>query len=80
MKKAIVVGATSGIGKALAIQLANENYRVGITGRRAELLQELRNCYPESFVECCYDVNNMQNADELSDLSRKLGGLVLIIN
>jgi len=38
MKKAIVIGATSGIGKGLAKLLADNNYRVGITKRRAELL------------------------------------------
>mgnify|MGYP000863656073 CR=1 FL=1 len=42
MKKAIIVGATSGIGKGLAKILADNNYTVGITGRRTELLEELK--------------------------------------
>ncbi len=42
MKKAIVVGASSGIGRGLALLLAENGYKVGITGRRTELLEELR--------------------------------------
>ena len=42
MKKAIVIGATSGIGKELAKLLADNGYKVGITGRRTELLEELQ--------------------------------------
>lgn len=40
MKKAIVVGATSGIGRKLAEILADNGYMVGITGRRGELLMK----------------------------------------
>jgi short-subunit dehydrogenase len=41
MKKAIVIGATSGIGKELAKLLVNNGYKVGITGRKTELLNDL---------------------------------------
>ncbi|MGL5913151.1 MAG: SDR family NAD(P)-dependent oxidoreductase [Bacteroidales bacterium] len=34
MKKAIVIGATSGIGKGLAQSLMGCGYKVGVTGRR----------------------------------------------
>ncbi len=36
--KAIIIGATSGIGRELAKQMAHEGYHVGITGRRSDLL------------------------------------------
>lgn len=42
MKKAIIIVATSGIGKGLAAKLAENNFKVGITGRRTELLNELK--------------------------------------
>lgn len=40
-KIALVTGATSGFGKAIAEKFAEEGYDVIITGRRSELLQEV---------------------------------------
>ncbi len=41
MKKAIVIGATFGIGKRMAEILVAEGYKVGITGRRKKFLEEI---------------------------------------
>jgi short-subunit dehydrogenase len=42
MKKVIIIGATSGIGRALAKWYAHEHWLVGVTGRRKEFLQSLQ--------------------------------------
>ncbi len=42
MQKAIVIGASSGIGRELAKLLSQEGYEVGLTGRRTELLLTLQ--------------------------------------
>ena len=42
MKNAIVIGATSGIGRELAVILSQHGYAVGIAGRRLNLLEELK--------------------------------------
>ena len=42
MKKAIVVGSSSGIGRALAKRLGEKGYTVGLAGRRIELMNQLR--------------------------------------
>src|SRR5262249_42666104 len=42
MKSAIVIGASSGIGRAIAIALSRDGYRVGAAARRTELLTELQ--------------------------------------
>jgi hypothetical protein len=42
MKIALVTGATSGIGRATAIKLAEDKYNLIITGRRNELLEGLK--------------------------------------
>src|SRR4051794_18659782 len=38
---AIVTGASSGIGRALAVRLGSDGYRVGLIARRRELLDSL---------------------------------------
>lgn len=80
MKKAIVVGATSGIGRGIAKQLAANDYKVGITGRRTPLLEELKKENPESYFIKTFDVKDTQRIpDHLSELTKDLGGLDLLI-
>ncbi len=40
--KAIIIGASSGIGKELSKVLSQNNYIVGLVGRRTQLLDELK--------------------------------------
>lgn len=39
-KTAVITGAGSGVGQAIALKLARQDWRVAIVGRRAETLQE----------------------------------------
>lgn len=82
MKKAIIIGATSGIGRSLAKLLVDNNYLVGITGRRKALLDEIKNEKPKSYFTKCFDIAEYQNTNQhLSELVSELGGLdVLIIS
>ena len=69
MKTAIVFGATSGIGKALTEILIKEGYKVAITGRRLEKLQEIQNQYPNQ-VEVYQ--NDIQKVDEVEKVFRQI--------
>lgn len=82
-KKAIIIGATSGIGRGLAEILAADGYRVGITGRRTALLEELRSQRPDCFVLRTLDVCNLESiVPTLESLVDELGGGLdlLVIN
>jgi short-subunit dehydrogenase len=80
MKKAIIIGATSGIGKGVAQKLANENYVVGITGRRSELLNELKSPNPNVFHPKTFDIIDTKKiVENLENLTKELGGLDLLI-
>jgi short-subunit dehydrogenase len=80
MKKAIVIGASSGIGKELALLLANQGYQVGITGRRTALLEELKLHHPDRFVVSTFDATDTSTAPQhVQKLEADLGGLDLLI-
>lgn len=79
MKKAIIIGATTGIGKGLAKILSNNNYRIGLTGRRLELLNELKSENPNFYVKS-FDINDTNVVGQkLDELAAELGGLDIII-
>src|ERR1035437_7399259 len=80
MKKSIIVGAISGIGRELAKILVEHNYKVGITGRRLDLLNELANENPGSFFVKSFDVSNTKNiVQNIEELTIELGGLDLLV-
>lgn len=80
MKKAIIVGATSGIGKGLAELLVEKQYQVGITGRRTERLEALTAQKPDSYISRTFDVTDTKEiSDKLDALTAELGGLDLLI-
>ncbi len=79
MKKVIIVGATSGIGRSLARLYAQNNCLVGITGRRGELLNSLQKEFPDNMITACFDVTKEGNIDALKKLIQQLGGLDLLV-
>ena len=55
-KTIIIIGATSGIGKALFEKYAADGNRIGIVGRRTHLLDELRQEHPDTTVTVTADI------------------------
>jgi len=79
-KKAIIIGASSGIGRELARILTRNNYKVGITGRREHLLKELQNENPGQYIYRAFDIRDLsKTAKNLNELIKELGGLDLFI-
>lgn len=65
MKKAIVFGATSGIGKALTELLVKDNYMVAITGRRLEKLEALKKAYPTQILVKQNDIQQVADVEKV---------------
>lgn len=79
-ERAIVVGATSGIGWELAKQLAARGTKVVGVGRREERLKELSESTDGQVVGMVHDVRETDRVPALFDAAvKELGGLDLII-
>ena len=81
-KKAIVMGATSGIGMEVAKLLAAKGWQVGIAGRRVERLQTLisdNKATPQGGITCYQqiDVTSAEAPSLLLELIDELGGMDL---
>ena len=79
IKRIIIVGATSGIGRKMAEQYAANGNIVGITGRRKELLDEIENLFPGKIKTERFDVTADENIHRLSSLIQKTGGMDILI-
>ena len=79
IKRIIIVGATSGIGRKMAEFYAASGNIVGITGRRKELLDEIENIFPGKIKTECFDVTGNENIERLTALIQKIGGLDILI-
>jgi len=80
MKKAIIIGATSGIGKELAKMFSQNDYVVGIVGRRSELFPELQKEIPTEVYFKRIDVAKTSEAmNLLGELIKEMCGVDVIV-
>lgn len=74
--KAIVMGATSGIGKEVALNLAAKGWEVAIAGRRSEKLQEVVAMADGGIVGYKQiDINDEDAPAKLRSLIAEIGGM-----
>ena len=83
-KTAIVVGGTSGLGRAIALGLARSGANVVPTGRREELIEEacaeIENAGRET-LRRAVDVSSRESIDALRDgIFERFGGVDILIN
>jgi len=75
-KTILVTGASSGIGKEIAIQCANERANVIITGRDSNRLLETSNQMSFNNKQIVCDLNNEDNITQLIQSLPELDGVV----
>lgn len=82
-KTALITGASSGIGKATAIKLAECGYDLILCGRRAEKLEELKNTLSKIVNVCTlvFDVRNREDVElQLNSLSNEWKNIDVLVN
>lgn len=79
-RKVVVVGASRGIGRAVALHLAREGAHVALAGRSVELLGEAVARYPDRCVAVGCDVRDPDACDAAIDHAvAALGGLDALV-
>ncbi len=80
MKRIVIIGATSGIGLALARLCLQKGYRVGGCGRTVSILEELKSAYPEQFEFERLDIRDTEQIPQvLNTLISELGGMDICV-
>lgn len=83
-KNAIITGGGSGLGKAVAIALANEGVNIGITGRNEENLKNAAEEIKKLGVNAAYSVFSIDDETAVKTgidaLVKDLGGVDILIN
>lgn len=79
MKRAIVIGASSGIGREVAKLLLADGWLVGIAARREDLLMEVKAINPGMIEVMRIDVTAADAPERLLELAKRLGGVNLFV-
>ncbi|MDR1090494.1 MAG: SDR family NAD(P)-dependent oxidoreductase [Prevotella sp.] len=84
-KIALITGATSGLGKAIALRLAKDGYNVIITGRRKDRLEELEKeieiKYEVKVFSLCFDVRVYDEVEKaINSLPEEWKNIDVLVN
>lgn len=77
MKRAIVIGASSGIGREVSRLLIKDGWNLGVMARRTELLMSLRAECPERVCAMTADVTAADAIEKFRELINDTGGMDL---
>ena len=80
MKKILIIGGTSGIGRGLVDIYLENGYKVGIVGRRTELLKQIQSTNQNVFTETLDVSNTSKSNDVYNSLISKMNGIDILIN
>jgi short-subunit dehydrogenase len=80
MKKAIIIGASSGIGEEVARLLSKDKISLGLTARRTELLENLQSQLTHDSIVKYMDINDCEaSKSQLESLISEMGEVDLIL-
>lgn len=80
MKRILIVGATSGIGRGLAETYLADGNIVGVTGRREPLLTEITARYPGKAFHRITDITRIPDTiTQLQSLVTEMGGMDILV-
>ena len=75
-----MIGASSGIGKSVAEELLRDEYVVGVTGRREDLLKTIQEKHSGKAFFKKMDVQDLASIESIcNELVTQIGGLDLLI-
>lgn len=82
-QRVIIIGASTGIGRALALDFARAGFSVGITARRADLLQtlaeEINTQGGKAFVQAMDIAQTQESIRLLEELLEQMNGADIIV-
>ena len=82
-KIALVTGASSGIGRATAMELSQNGFNLILCGRRRDKLEEVQKKLPDSIISIvlCFDVRSNKEVEEnIHSLPEEWRNIDLLVN
>ncbi|HCV02487.1 SDR family oxidoreductase [Pseudoalteromonas sp. SSMSWG5] len=76
----VLTGATGGIGRAIALRLAKEGWRVLLVGRNIKQLAALQLECGNDAEYFQADLSNSESRNDLAKFAQQIGGATLLIN
>jgi len=79
MKRAVIIGASSGLGRRIAEDFARLGFKVGIAARREPQLKAIHDRYPNFVTYRTIDVTAPDAVDRFYDLIDANGGMDILL-
>ena len=79
MRRVLIIGASSGIGRMLAEYYASNGCKVAIAARREDNLKEIQSLFPQNIQYKVMDVTDVETPKHFTDMVESLGGADLVI-